>query len=101
MMRNSIFYNKELRPFTSLLIILCALFITAFFKITLRRFSYSLYQENKKFHQVQDKYYSNLRVYGKMTQPDRLEDLAKKHSLKKKKKGQIIQVIDGKALVID
>ena len=101
MIRNGIFYNKELKPFTSLLIILFTLFVTAFFKITLRRFSYSLYQENKTFDQIQDKYYYNLRIYGKMTQTDRLENLAKKHSLDKKKKGQIIQVIDGKALVID
>ena len=101
MIRNKNFRNKELRPFTSLLIILFTLFVVAFFKITVRRFSYSLYQENKKFDQVQDKYYSNLRVYGKMTRTGRLESLAKEHSLDKKKKGQIIQVIDGKALVID
>lgn len=101
MRKYKFFRNKELRPFTSLLIILIALFVTAFFKITLRRFSYSLYQEKKKFDQVQEKYYSNLQIYRKMTQTDRLENLAKKHSLDKKKKGQIIQVIDGKALVID
>ena len=101
MRRNKFFHNEEFKPFTSLLIILCTLFIAAFFKITLRRLSYSLYQENKKFNQIQDKYYSNFRIYRKMTQPDRLENLAKKHSLDKKKKGQIIQVIDGKALVID
>lgn len=101
MRRNNFFHSEEFKPFTSLLIILCALFITAFFKITLRRLSYSLYQENKKFNQTHDKYYSNLRIYGKMTQPEKLEDLAKEHSLDKKKKGQIIQVIDGKALVID
>jgi len=101
MRKNKFFPNEEFKPFTSLLIILCALFITAFFKITLRRLSYSLYQENKNFNQAQDKYYSNLRIYGKITQPDKLENLAKKHSLDKKKKGQIIQVIDGKALVID
>ena len=101
MIRNKIFSNKEFRPFTSLLIILCALFMTAFFKITLRRLSYSLYQENKKFDQIQDNYYFNLRVYGKMTQTGRLESLAKEYSLDKKKKGQIMQVIDGKALVID
>ena len=100
-MTNKFFRNKEIKPFTSLLIILCALFVTAFFKITLRRFSYSLYRENRKFDQIQDKYYSNLRIYGKLTQPDRLESLAEKHSLDKKKKGQVIQVIDGKALVID
>ena len=101
MARNTFLRNKEIKPFTSLLIILCALFITAFFKITLRRFSYSLYRENKKFDEIQDKYYSSLRVYGKMTQTERLETLGKEHALDKKKKGQIIQVIDGKALIID
>ena len=101
MTKNTIFKNKELKPFTSLLIIVCALFVTAFFKITLRRLSYSLHKENKKFRQIQDKYYSSLKTYGKMTQTERLESLARKQSLDKKKKGQIIQVIDGKALIID
>lgn len=101
MTRNTFLRSKEIKPFTSLLIILCTLFVTAFFKITLRRLSYSLYRENKKFDEIQDKYYSSLRVYGKMTQTERLEILAKKQALDKKKKGQIIQVIDGKALIID
>ena len=101
MIKNGIFYNKELKPFISLLVILVTLFVTAFFKITLRRLSYSLYQESKIFDQIQDQYYSNLRIYGRMTQTERLEDLAKKYFLDKKKKGQIIQVIDDKALIID
>lgn len=63
--------------------------------------SYSLYQKNKSFNEIQDKYYSNIKTYHKLTRNSRLENLAKKHSLEKKKKGQVIQVIDGKALVID
>lgn len=101
MNKYKIFHKKELKPFISLLIILLTLFLAAFFKISLRQLSYSLYQENKKFDQIQDKYYSNLRVYKKMTQTNRLKNLAKKHFLDKKKKGQVIQVINGKALVID
>lgn len=96
------FYNKkEFKPFISLLIFLVTLFITAFFKITLRRFSYSLYQAALVFDKAQDEYYSNLRVYGKMSQTKRLEKMAKKHSLNYKKKGQIIQVINGKATIVD
>lgn len=96
-----VFRGREIRPFTSLLIILLTLFSVAFFKITLRQLSYSLYRENQKFDQIQDEYYSHLKIYGKMTQTHRLESLAKKRALDTKKKGQIIQVIDGKALVID
>ena len=99
-MRNQTFNRTELKPLASLLMILFTLFATAFFKITLRRFSYSLYQANKAFDKVQDQYYSNLKIYGKLTQINRLESLSKS-SLHKKKKGQIIQVINGKALVID
>ena len=96
------FYNKkEFQPFTSLLIILLTLFIIAFFKITLRRFSYALYQATLIFDKVQDEYYSNITVYGKMTQTERLENLAKKPDFNYKKQGQIIQVINGKATVID
>ncbi|MDE0092105.1 MAG: hypothetical protein OXN83_02330 [Oligoflexia bacterium] len=96
------FYNKrEFKPFTSLLIILLTLFIIAFFKITLRRFSYALYQVTLNFDKAQDEYYFNMKVYRKMTQTKRLESLAQKHSFDYKKKGQIIQVINGKATVID
>ncbi len=94
-------YTKDIRPFYSILFILLVLFLTSFFKITLRRLSYSLYQENRKFDRVQDEYYSNLREYGRVMRTDRLENLAKKGSLDEKKKGQIIQVIDGKAFIID
>ena len=100
-MTNNLFFNRELKPFTSVLIILCALLLAAFFKITLRRMSYSLYQKNKEFNQLQDKYYTNIKTYHNRTQATQLESLAKKHSLDKKKKGQVIQVIDGKAFVID
>ena len=100
MIRNP-FLSREIKPFISLLIILCTLLLAAFFKISLRQMSYSLYQKNKEFNQIQDKYYSNVQVYHKMTQATQLENLARKHFLDKKKKGQIIQVIDGKALVID
>lgn len=93
--------HAKLRPLISIFLIVCTLFSIAFFKITLRRLSYSLYKENKKFDQIQDKYYSSLKIYGQVTQTERLEMLARKNSLYKKKKGQIIQVIDGKALVVD
>ena len=96
------FYNKtELQPFISLLIILFSLFVIAFFKITLRRFSYSLYQATLTFNKIQDEYYSNITVYGTRNQTKRLESLAKKYSLKYKKPGQIIQVINGRAVVVD
>ena len=96
------FYSKkELKPFTSLLIVLLTLFVIAFFKISLRRFSYALYQATLAFDKAQDEYYSNIKIYGKMTQTTRLENLAKKHLFDHKKRGQVIQVINGKAAVID
>ena len=100
-MPNRIFKNTDFKPLLSLLIILSTLFVTAFLKITGLRLSYSLYQENQTFDQIQDKHYSQLKIYGKMTKPSRLESLAKQQELSKKKKGQVIQVIDGKALIVD
>ncbi|MBC6414941.1 MAG: hypothetical protein GDA46_00900 [Bdellovibrionales bacterium] len=97
----SIFQSKEIQPFKSLLIILVTFFIIALLQITLRRLSYSLYQFNKTFDEVQDEYYSSLRTYRKMTQTQRLDQIAQKHFLDQKKEGQIIQVIDGRAVVID
>ena len=99
-MRYSNIFEK-IQPFKSVLIILITFFIVALFQITLRRLSYSLYQANRTFDKVQDEYYFYLRNYRKMTQTQRLDQMAEKHLLNKKKEGQIIQVIDGQAVVID
>lgn len=94
-------FKNDLRPFISILIIIVTLFIAAFSKITLRRISYSLYKEGEKFNRIQDEYYENLTEYAGMNHTERLERLARRHSLDKTKKGQIIQVIDGRAVVVD
>ena len=101
LIKNRIFRNQEIRPLLSLLFVLLSLFSAAFFKITLRQLSYKVYREHKQLEEAEDKYYSSLKTYGKLTQTGRLEALAKKHSLNRKKRGQILQVIDGKALIAD
>ena len=93
--------RKEIQPFKSVLIILTAFFLTALFQITLRRLSYSLYQANRAFDKAQDEYYTHLRTYRRITQTQKLDQIAAKHALKKKRVGQIIQVIDGQATIID
>ena len=93
--------NRDLRPFIGVSIVIVSLFLAAFFKITLRRISYSLYKEREKFNQVQDHYYKTLREYAGISRADRLERIARRRSLVKMKKGQVIQVIDGKAAVPD
>ena len=98
---HSFFENRELRPFFSILIIIGALFTAAFFKITQRRLSYALYRESRKFDHTQDEYHSLLKTYSKLTQPARLKNLAEKRDLREKQKGQVIQVIDGKALIVE
>ena len=95
------YLKDDIRPFISILIVIITLFIAAFSKITLRRISYSLYKESEKFNQIQDNYYKSLKEYAGVNHIDRLERLARRHSLVKTKKGQIIQVIDGKAIVVD
>ena len=90
---------KSLLPFFSVLMIITSLFITAFFKMTLRRVSYSLYRESEKFDDIQDEYYENLMEYGHISHGDRLEKQAHRRFLEEIKKGQIIQVINGKAVV--
>ena len=93
--------RDDIRPFISILIVIAALFIAAFFKITLRRISYSLYKESEEFNRIQDEYYKTLTEYAGANGAERLERLARRHSLNKTKKGQIIQVIDGRAVVED
>ena len=99
-MRREIFL-KEIQPFKSILIILVTFFLTALFQITMRRLSYSLYQANRNFDKAQDEYYIHLRTYRKITQTQKLDQIAGQHALKKKREGQIIQVIDGQATIID
>ena len=96
----AILKQDSLQPFLSVLIILVTLFLSAFFKITVRRLSYSLYQENRKFDRAQEDYYANLQKYAHMTNLSRVQNLAKKRLLNEKQKGQIIQVIDGQAFVV-
>ena len=91
---------KGLTPFFSVLMIITSLFITTFFKMTLRRMSYSLYKESGKFDEIQDEYYKNLMEYGRISRGDRLEKQAQRRFLEEIKRGQIIQVINGKAVVI-
>ena len=90
---------KSLMPFFSILMIITSLFITAFFKMTLRRVSYSLYRESEKFDEIQDEYYKSLMEYGLISRGDQLEKQAHHRLLEEIKKGQIIQVINGKAVV--
>ena len=99
--RNWFFISKEIQPFKSVLIILITFFLTALFQITLRRLSYSLYQANRTFDKAQDEYYTHLRTYRKITQTQKLDQIADQHSLQKKRQGQIIQVIDGQAVIVD
>ena len=101
MRKDWFFRKKEIQPFKSVLIILMTFFLTALFQITLRRLSYSLYQANKSFDKAQDEYYTHLRTYRKTTQTQKLDQIADKHLLQKKSEGQIIQVIDGQAIIID
>lgn len=96
MYKEKFFMKKNLMPFFSVLMIIISLFITVFFKMTLRRLSYSLYRESEKFDEIQDEYYKNLIEYGRVSQGDRLEKQAQKRFLEQVKKGQIIQVINGK-----
>ena len=93
--------TKKVQPFISILIIIASLFTAAFFKITLRRMSYALYKETEKLNKIQDEYYKTLTEHAGFERAERLESLARRHSLHKTKKGQIIQVIDGKAIVVE
>ena len=93
--------QKKIKPFFSILLIISTLFLIAFSKLTLRRLSYSLYQESREFHRIQEEYYFHLKEYSRVTRTERLEYLAKRQSFNKRRKGQIIQVIDGKAVIVD
>ncbi len=101
MRRQKFFKKEDLRPFASVLLIIGALFLAALSKITLRRLSYALYHESKNLSAARDEYYFQLKEYGRVTRSERLERLAKTQAFGRKKKGQVIQVIDGKAIVID
>ena len=92
--------GESLAPFFSILLIIIALFSAALFKMTVRRLSYALYRESERFNRAQDEYYKSLMKYQQAGQGKGLEERARKRLLERVKKGQIIQVIDGKAVVI-
>ena len=88
--------SHHLRPFFGVFIIIVTLFIVAFSKMTARKIGYSLYHASRYFDTIQDEYYQNLKIYGRINRTERLEKLARRRLLDKKHKGQIIHVINGK-----
>lgn len=87
--------------FFGVLAIILTLFIVVFFKMTVRKISYSLYHKVRIFNDMQDEYYQNLKTYGRITRSERLEELARKRFLYKKNKGQVIHVINGRIALPD
>lgn len=92
--------SNSIRPFFSVLIIICSLFIIAFFEMEVRRINYSILRKIRQYQILLDRYNKNLMVYLKKTQGSQLDQIARSRLiLNPARKGQVILLIDGKIAV--
>ncbi|MEZ4872492.1 MAG: histidine kinase [Bdellovibrionales bacterium] len=90
----------EIKPFLSLLIIICSLFVIVFAKMEKTRLSYQLYQQNKILKKTKEAHSLKLIELVEKTRLDRLRYLAlTKLTLSEAKKGQIIQITGDKIVI--
>ena len=92
--------NEDIKPYISLLVIIMTLFGVVVMKMDARRLGYVLYKERNKHKKILDTNQFKKIEYARITRADRLRYLALTQlTLKKAKKGQIIQLSGEKIAV--
>ncbi len=92
---------KTIKPFLSVMILMCFLFVFAFIKMENRRMGYSFLQLAKKEKQLRNQQREKLLRLAKMTGPERVQLLATQHlPMKKAASGQIIQMTGSGVAII-
>ena len=93
--------SDSLRPFFSVLIIICSLFIIVFFEMRSRQMNYSILRQIRQNQILLDRYNKNLMIYLDRTRGSKLDHIARSQlTLEPARKGQVILLIDGKAAVL-
>ena len=92
--------SNSLRPFFSVLIIICSLFVIVFFEMEVRRINYSILRKVRQYQTLLDRYNKNLMTYLEKTRGFRLDQLARSQLiLDRAQTGQVILLIDGKIAI--
>lgn len=92
---------KTIKPFLSVMILMCFLFVFAFIKMENRRMGYSFLQLAKKEKQLRNQQREKLLHLAKMTGPERVQLLATQQlPMKKAASGQIIQMTGSGVAII-
>lgn len=90
----------DIRPFLSVFILITTLFSLVFFKMEVRRHSYTLWKATREHQALQDKNRWRKMELAKIMRPDHVRKLAlSKLPLGEAKRGQVIQ-LDGEQIAI-
>ncbi|MAE73723.1 MAG: histidine kinase [Bdellovibrionaceae bacterium] len=87
------------KPIVSLIIILLSLFFIVFFKMEVRRLSYSVLKSAKTYRNLHDDLVFKEIKLSRMTGHQRVNELAHKLTLSEARVGQIIQ-LTGKSIAV-
>ncbi|MDC0980166.1 cell division protein FtsL [Bdellovibrionales bacterium] len=83
----------ELRPFFSVLLIICSLFSVVFIKMEARRVGYSILRDGREFKRIRDEKRKLVMKYARITRSARVRRLAMSRlTLDEAKNGQVIQM---------
>ena len=95
---NEIIKFHSIKPILSCVIIIFAMMIVVFAKMEVRRLGYSVFKLAQKERHLTDEYRKQQIFLAHLNRPEHIEHLARTRlNLRKAKKGQIIQIIAGKA----
>ena len=87
----------ELRPFLSVLLIICSLFSVVFIKMEVRRVGYSILRDGREFKRIRDEKRKLVSKYAQITRSERVRRIAMtKLTLDEAKNGQVIQMFGTK-----
>ena len=90
--------TPSIKPLLNCLIVISSLMLIVFAKMEVRRLGYVVFKLTQVERKMMDEYRKKQIFLAQLNRPERIEHLAQTRlNLKKAKKGQIIQLIAGKA----
>ena len=90
--------SDRVKPILSCVLVISAMMIVVFAKMEVRRLGYVVFKLDQVEKQLMDAYRKKQIFLARLNRPERIEHLAQTQlHLRKAKKGQIIQLVAGKA----
>lgn len=95
---NEVIKIDSINPILSCVVVVFAMMTVVFAKMEVRRLGYSVFKLTQKERHLTDEYRKQQMFLAHLNRPERIEHLAQTMlNLKKAKKGQIIQLVAGRA----